>query len=167
MKIRKTELDDLDKVMEIYENARTYMRENGNPHQWGNSYPNVKLIKDDIQEGKSYVALDENQIVGVFYFNIGPDPTYLSIYEGNWIDDSEYGVVHRIASASHKKGVATFCLNWAFEKCGNVRIDTHRDNIIMQNLLAKNGFKKCGIIYLHNKEERIAFQKIRGSSKHI
>lgn len=167
MKIRKTDIDDLDKVMEIYDNARIYMRENGNPDQWGNSYPDAQLIIDDIEEGKSYVAVDEDQIVGIFYFSIGSDPTYLSIYEGNWIDDSEYGVVHRIASASHKKGVATFCLNWAFEKCGNIRIDTHRDNIIMQNFLAKNGFMKCGIIYLHNKEERIAFQKTRGSSKHI
>lgn len=159
MKIKKTDIDDLDKVMEIYDHARTYMKENGNPDQWGNSYPDAQLINQDIQEGKSFVAVDEGQIVGVFYYSIGPDPTYKSIYDGSWIEDGEYGVVHRIASASHKKGVASFCLNWAIEKCGSIRIDTHRDNIIMQKLLTKNGFTECGIIYLQNKEERIAFQK--------
>lgn len=160
MEIRKTVIDDLDIVMEIYDNARRYMRDNGNPNQWGNGYPSVELIKKDILEEKSYVAVDDNQIVGVFYFNIGPDPTYLSIYEGNWIQDGEYGAVHRIASASHKRGVASYCLNWAIDKCGSIRIDTHKDNVIMQNLLSKNGFTKCGIIYLEDGAERIAYQKI-------
>jgi hypothetical protein len=30
----------------------------------------------------------------------------------------------------------------------------------MQNLLIKNGFSKCGIIYLEDGAERLAFQKI-------
>lgn len=160
MKIRNTNIDDLDIVMEIYDKARSYMRENGNPHQWVNGHPSIELIKRDIAEGKSYVCIDDKQITGVFFFNIGPDPTYMSIYEGSWIKEGEYGVVHRIASASHKKGVASYCLNWALDKCGNVRIDTHRDNFIMQNLLTKNGFIKCGIIYLEDGAERIAYQKI-------
>lgn len=163
MKIRNTNIDDLDIVMEIYDNARHYMRENGNPNQWVNGHPSVELIKRDITEGKSYVAVDDNQIAGVFFFNIGPDPTYQAIYEGFWIKEGEYGVVHRIASASHKKGVASYCLNWAFDKCPNIRIDTHRDNIIMQNLLTKNGFSKCGIIYLEDGAERLAYQKIVGN----
>ncbi|HNZ83431.1 MAG TPA: GNAT family N-acetyltransferase, partial [Sedimentibacter sp.] len=48
---------------------------------------------------------------------------------------------------------------WCFEKCRNLKIDTHRDNIPMQNLLNKNGFIRCGIIYLENGDERIAYQK--------
>lgn len=160
MEIRKTVLEDLNKVMEIYENARQYMRENGNANQWGNGYPSGTLIQEDIKEEKSYVCVDEGQIVGVFYFNIGPDPTYLNIYEGDWIKEGHYGVVHRIASASHKKGVASYCLKWSLDKCPNIRIDTHKDNVIMQQFLTKNGFARCGIIYLENGDERIAYQKV-------
>ena len=160
MDIRKTDLDDLDKVMDIYDNARKYMRKNGNPNQWDKGYPSRELIRQDIKEGKSYVAVDGNQLVGVFFFDVGPDPTYKRIFDGHWIKDGEYGVVHRIASASHKKGGGSYCLKWAFEKCGNLRIDTHRDNIIMQNLLDKNGFEKCGIIHLKDGDERIAYQKV-------
>ena len=160
MEIRQKILDDLDRVMEIYQDARGYMRENGNLNQWINGYPGIELIKQDILAEKSYVCLDGNQIVGVFYFNIGPDPTYHVIYEGSWINDKPYAVVHRIASGSRKKGVASFCLNWCYDKWPNIRIDTHRDNVIMQNFLIKNGFSRCGIIYLEDGAERIAYQKV-------
>jgi len=159
MYIRKTETTDLDDVMRIYEDARKFMKENGNPHQWKDNYPDKELIIKDIEEGKSYVCIDDGDIAGVFFFSIGPDPTYLNIYQGNWLNDEPYGVIHRIASSNRKKGVATFCLNWCFDKWPNIRIDTHRDNIIMQNFLIKNGFTQCGIIYLEDGDERLAYQK--------
>ncbi len=160
MEISRTVIDDLDKVMEIYDDARRFMRDNGNANQWINGYPNIELIKQDIYEEKSYVCVDGNEILGVFYFSIGPDPTYLNIYEGDWLTDAPYGVVHRIASSGRQKGVASYCLNWCFDKCPNIKIDTHKDNIIMQNLLMKNGFTRCGIIYLEDGAERIAYQKV-------
>lgn len=82
------------------------------------------------------------------------------IEDGAWINEEPYGVVHRIASARTVRGAATFCVNWAFRQTGNIRIDTHRDNIPMQNMLKKNGFRYCGTVYLENGEPRIAFQKI-------
>jgi hypothetical protein len=159
--IRKTTIDDLDKVMEIYDDARNHMRENGNPNQWINGYPNIELIKKDIIDEKSYVCVDSNQIEAVFYFTKGPDPTYLTIYEGKWINNDPYGVVHRIASGNRKKGVASYCLNWCYNKWPNIRIDTHKDNVIMQNFLIRNGFSRCGLIYLEDGAERIAYQKVK------
>ena len=35
MIIRKTTMEDLDEVMEIYAGARAFMAQNGNPTQWG------------------------------------------------------------------------------------------------------------------------------------
>ena len=58
MEIRRTVMDDLDRVMEIYDDARSYMRVNGNPNQWGDGYPSIELIKKDISEEKSYVCVD-------------------------------------------------------------------------------------------------------------
>jgi RimJ/RimL family protein N-acetyltransferase len=161
MEIRQTVIEDLDTVMEIYTNARQYMRDNGNQDQWNNGYPSVNLITEDIYNQCSYVCIDNNQIVGVFRFTLGIDSTYINIYEGKWLNEEPYGVVHRIASAKHKKGVASYCLDYCLNQCPNIRIDTHRDNIIMQNLLLKNGFSRCGIILLTNGSERLAYQRCR------
>ena len=76
-----------------------------------------------------------------------------------WLDDAEYGVVHRITSARDTRGVASFCLDWCFRRHGNIRIDTHEDNIPMQKCLLKNGYVRTGNIFLENGDPRIAFQK--------
>ena len=60
-----------------------------------------------------------------------------------------------------EKGVGQFCLDWAFAQCGHLRIDTHTDNVVMQNLLSKLGFKKCGIIHVvEDNYPRYAYEKI-------
>lgn len=162
MQIRKTSIDDLNKVMEIYDNARLFMRKNGNPNQWIKGYPGEELIKYDINSGYSYVNVDNDQIIGVFTFMQTSEPTYLTIYEGSWLNDESYGVVHRIASVASRKGVATYCLNWCLDICKNLKIDTHRDNLVMQSLLMKLDFTYCGIIYLEDGSERMAYQKKMG-----
>ena len=37
--IRRAEEKDIDEVMSLYEHARKYKAENGNPGQWVNGYP--------------------------------------------------------------------------------------------------------------------------------
>ena len=159
MEIRKTRPEEIDEVMEIYAFARQFMAEHGNPNQWKKTNPPRERIEQDIREEKSCVCVEDGEILGVFYFAVEADPTYRVIYEGEWLNTEEYAVVHRIASAGKTKGVGTFCMNWAYEQFSNVKIDTHRDNVVMQNMLEKNGFSYCGIIHLQNGEERLAFQK--------
>lgn len=159
MEIRKSEKKDLEIILSLYEAARKFMKENGNPEQWGDTYPEEELIIQDIEERNSYVCTEEGKIIGTFYFKEGEDKTYKKIVNGDWMNDEVYGVVHRITAMENKKGVASYCLKWCFGQCGNIRIDTYKDNIPMQKMLKKNGFKKCGIIYLENGAERIAYQK--------
>lgn len=160
MKIRKTQPEDLEEVLLIYETARDFMIRTNNPNQWGKHWPPKELIKQDIKEQKSYVCIQKNKILAVFYFEIAQDPTYDKIYEGNWIDNKKnYGVVHRIASSRIVKGAASYCMEWAYSQCKNIKIDTHKQNIPMQNMLKKLGYKYCGIIYTHDGTERLAFQK--------
>ena len=159
MKIRKTQIEELELVMQIYANARAFMEAHGNPNQWGKTKPLREDVERDIAQGKSYVCVDNHEIVGVFYFAIESDPTYVEIYDGAWKNEERYGVVHRIASSGKKKGVGSFCLQWAYEQCKNLKIDTHRENVVMQNLLRKNDFQYCGIIYLLDGNERLAYQK--------
>ena len=159
MEIRKASMKDWEEILKIYADARQFMSEHGNGSQWGTSYPPEKLLLDNIAQGKLYVCIEE-RIAAVFYFAVEEDPTYRMIEDGAWLNEEPYGVVHRMASARTVRGAATFCMNWAFRQTGNIRIDTHKDNIPMQNMLKKNGFRYCGTIYLENGNPRIAFQKI-------
>ncbi len=167
MEIRKALLEDLDNIMPLYDRARSFMASTGNGNQWINGYPSRDLISADINEGHLYVCTEkEYGIVGVFYFRIGNDHTYEKIYEGKWLDDAPYGVAHRLASGGKVKGVAACCLDWCFEQCGNMRVDTHRDNKVLQSILQKMGYEYCGIIIIDNGTERLAYQK-RTTPEHI
>lgn len=161
MTIRLASAEDICEILDIYEGARVFMREVGNPNQWAGKYPDEETVKHDISERNLHVCESEGEILAVFYYREGNDPTYNVIHNVSWLNDEPYGVIHRIAVSdkARGKGVARLCFDYAFDKCGNVRIDTHRDNIPMQKALDKNGFVRCGIIYLANGDERIAYQR--------
>jgi len=166
MKIRQSTELDAGRMMEIYRLARRFMAEHGNPHQWGpTNWPPEELILHDIRDGNSYVCVnDAGKVIGTFFFIHGKDiePTYRNITDGKWLDDSPYGVVHRIAGDGSEKGIGAFCINWAFAQCGHLRIDTHGDNTVMQNLVKKLGFIHCGTIYVEEDDfPRLAYEKIR------
>ena len=164
MKIRHSTEEDVPRMMEIYSYARTFMAEHGNPTQWGPTHwPPEELIHQDIQRGNSYVCInDDGRVIGTFFFIHGKDidPTYRTITDGAWLDDSAYGVVHRLAGDGSEKGIGAFCLNWAYDQCGHLRIDTHGDNLVIQNIARKLGFVHCGTIYVEEDDlPRLAFEK--------
>lgn len=160
MQIRKTTLPDLEAVMQIYHVAREFMRENGNPTQWWDNYPPRELIVGDIERGESYVVEENGEILAVFLYKEGIDPTYVNIENGAWLNDAPYAVIHRIAVAKKGRGVASFVFDTVYGWCGNIRIDTHENNAPMRRALAKNGFKYCGIIHIANGDPRVAYQRI-------
>jgi len=165
--IRNATPEDMDNIMSIYAHAREFMIAHGNPHQWAErSWPPEELIREDIATRKSYVCERADKVVGVFYYEYGnEDPTYVNIEDGAWKSDAPYGVVHRIASDGSVSGIGSYCINWAYEQCGHIRIDTHGDNTVMQSLLKKLGFEYCGIIHVQEDNyPRIAYEKVdRGS----
>lgn len=160
--IRHATEADLPRIRQIYGQARQFMAANGNPTQWTDGYPQEWVIARDLERKQLYVCAENGEIAGVFCFFRGDEPDYHRIHQGNWLQDGPYGVVHRIAVASGSKGIGAVCLNFAFSECGNLRIDTHRNNIPMQKLLAKTDFRYCGIVYLtKDGSERLAYQKIK------
>lgn len=161
MQIRKTDDADLFAIGEIYESAKRFMRESGNPNQWNSGTPNIETARADMEAGVGYVVVEDGEILATFMFSQDGEPTYANIYEGNWINDAPYGVIHRIAVKEQGKGIIGFCIDECFAKCQNLRVDTHRDNLPMQRALTKRGFSYCGIIYLENGDERLAYQKTR------
>jgi RimJ/RimL family protein N-acetyltransferase len=158
IKIRSSTINDLNRMLEIYEYARKQMRLNGNPSQW-TTYPPKSLLEDDIINGVSYVVESDSGIIGTFVFSIGEDPTYQLIEEGKWLNTEAYGTIHRIASDGTHKGLFNLVEEYCSQLIGNIRVDTHEDNKIMLHILEKAGFTKCGIIYTHDGSPRIAFQK--------
>ena len=159
LKYRKATMSDLSDIVAIYERARTFMKETGNPTQWGTVYPSDDLIISDIEKGELYLAYGA-ETEGVFVLTEGEDPAY-SYIEGKWLDDAPYRAVHRVASAGKRKGMISSIMDYCFSLCDSIRIDTHEDNAVMQHQLEKYGFLRCGIIYLENGEPRIAYQMIK------
>lgn len=159
LEIRLTKIEELPALMEIFAQARQFMREHGNPNQWGDSRPTEQAVRTDIEAGQSYVCIEAGQIAATFCFSAYADPTYARIDGGAWLDERPYGVIHRIAASGTVRGAAARCIEWCFAQCGNLRIDTHEDNAPMRSLLAKQGFEHCGTIYLADGSPRLAFQK--------
>lgn len=159
MNIRNTTLADFPKILSIYAYAREQMRQKGNPLQWGDNRPSEAVLLEDIRKCRSYVMEEKNQICGVFTFIIGEDPTYQIIKDGHWLNEAPYGTIHRIASSGAAKEIFQKCLVYCLAQIPNLRIDTHEDNVLMQHLLEKHGFHKCGIIYVEDGSPRLAYQK--------
>lgn len=166
MIFRKAKETDLNKILNLIVQAQLYFKENG-INQWQNGYPNINSITNDIQNDYCYVLEKDNLIVGSVAVIFDIEKTYNEIYEGNWKSNQEYVVIHRlVVESNHKgKGLASEILRNIEElslqrEIHSIKVDTHKDNTSMQKLLYKNGFEYCGIIYLEDNYQRIAFEKI-------
>ena len=166
MNLRKTEEQDLKVVMEIIKEAQEYLKKN-NVDQWQDGYPTIQRFKEDIEKENSYVLVDDEQIVGTAYIAFEEEQDYNKIYKGSWLTLNDYAVIHRIAISNKARGggAASKIMEEVERMCTergikSIKIDTHRDNLTMQNYLKKTGFKYCGIIYLIDGSERFAYEKL-------
>ncbi|MGG5461394.1 GNAT family N-acetyltransferase [Clostridium sp. B9] len=171
MRFRKSNISDLNDLVDLIEQAKKFLRENG-VDQWQDGYPYESDLRNDIEEDISYVIDNGNKIIGISSISFDGEKTYENIYEGNWITDDRYAVMHRVAVHNEFKGKGVFSkLLREAEKLAaengvfSIKIDTHVDNIVMQNSLIKNGFERCGIIYLDDGNKRIAFEKVINNYK--
>lgn len=158
--IDKAKMQDMPRILEIYAYARNFMRENGNPTQWEDLESIRKNLVTDIEHENLYLIKDVENIHGAFAFIIGDDHTYAKIEQGQWLSDKEYGTIHRVASDGTLHGLMGIIVEFCNGKITHLRIDTHEDNKIMQHLIMKNGFKKCGIIHISDGSPRLAYEKI-------
>ena len=157
MNVRLASLADLDTASAIYARARVFMRENGNPTQWGDSYPSLDLIRSDILGENLYIIEDsEGTAAGLFAFFPNGDPDY-NVINGAWLNDEPYAAIHRIASSGAHKGVFSHILDFCLARSSNIKVDTHAQNTVMQSVLKKHGFSLCGTITADG-SEFLAFQ---------
>ena len=117
--IRKSLIEDLPDILCLRDEAREYMRKNGNLHQWPVGYPPEDTFISDIESGNSYIVENSNGIpVGTFAFLPCSEPTYQTIYKGKWLAED-------------------------------------------------HGCTYCGIIYLKNGDERLAYQKVINNGQQV
>lgn len=155
--VQRASFADLHRIEEIYANARAFMAANGNPTQWGTSYPETEMLRSDISQGKLYLIRKDSRIRGVFYFGIDDDSTY-HVIDGSWHSEAPYGVIHRIAGEG--SGILAAAVAYGSSIVSYLRIDTHADNHIMQRAIAKQGFSYCGIIHVEDGTPRFAYDRI-------
>ena len=164
MKIRKGDIKYLSDYLNIYDSAMKFMAESGNKNQWTKDHhPTKEMILNHISNGNFYDIWDNesNRVLACFALIFGIDETYNEI-NGAWLNDEPYATIHMVAKVSDAKGIFHAISNFAKARSKNVRIDTHKDNKIMQDALEKRGFKYCGIIHLNDKNhsERLAYQYV-------
>ena len=168
MDIRPSTIADLGALLSLFAEARATIATLG-IDQWQNGYPDRAVIEQDIRLGRSFTVTDGGALCGTFVIVEDGEPTYDCIFEGHWPtgDDSrDYIAVHRVAvSVSRRgRGISTAIMDFARARAAelgrsSVRIDTHRGNVVMQNMLKKHGFLPVGVIYLADGAERIAFER--------
>ena len=165
MVIRPATEADIPAVLPVFEAAKAIMRADGNHDQWGApGFPGDALLLRDIARGGGYVISSEAEggveksIVAYFALLPSPEPTYSHI-DGAWLTDEPYGVIHRIASYPEVHGIFSAIIDFAAARYPHLRIDTHRDNRIMQHLIDAAGFTYCGIIWLEDGTERLAYER--------
>lgn len=160
MEIRAAVPGDMPEILRVYARARRYMEETGNPNQWKKTNPPAATLEDDIARGQLFVGMGEDGGIRLCFALVpGIDPTYIEI-NGAWRNDEPYAAIHRVASDGKQKGVFGHCVAFARERYANLRVDTHRDNKIMQHLAEKHGFVRCGIIHIADGSERIAYHLV-------
>lgn len=165
MILRLSTVKDLINIMNIINEGKEFLK-NNKVNQWQNGYPNEEVILNDINNNESYVIENNGEIIGTTALSFAGEKNYDKIYDGKWISNGDYAVIHRIATSKIKgiKNVGHEILKKSEEIClskniHNIKIDTHEDNKAMQSLLLKNNYKYCGVIYLEDGSKRIAFEK--------
>lgn len=159
--IRKTEPQDLDRVIEIFESARAYMRRQGNTEQWADGYPTGDDVLRDMEHGWSYVVTLDGRVVATFCLMSEPEPTYAQPVEGSWPDRRPYLTIHRAASDGTICGILSLIADYQERTMPGfvLRADTHTDNEPTKKALTANGFAPYCTIRLENGTLRTGYER--------
>ena len=168
LEIRKAITDDIPNIIDIFKQASKFISDYGSNQWQDKSCPNQENVVNDINENSAYVLINEDkETIGYFCLSFNKDVNYDVIKNGRWESDYKYAVLHRIALSDNFRGqnLSKNIFDFAENECiqnqiRSIRIDTHILNEPMKAILKNRKYKKAGIIFLQNKEERIAYEKI-------
>lgn len=166
MNCRKAQKTDNERIMVMISAAQAYFKKNG-INQWQNGYPNLEMVDEDIRRGKTYVLTQEEEMIASAALSFNDEETYDIIYDGQWLSNESYGVIHRVVVSETYKGqaIAGELFGHLEDICKaqgakSIKVDTHEDNKAMQRVLEKLGYTYCGYILLKTGDKRVAFEKL-------
>lgn len=167
--LRRATQADLPAIAAIINDAKAYLKEQ-KINQWQDGYPDTAILKQDIEDGITFVLIHNNTVAGTAALHQGIDINYLKIEDGQWEDgtDDHYAAIHRIAVSRDFRGqhLSEPLMNSLITISGllgfkDIRIDTHPDNKGMQHVINSCGFNYCGIVHMHSDNTiRYAYQLV-------
>ena len=144
---------DISQIWDLLQMAILRRKQDGS-NQWQDGYPNMEVIKNDIQKKYGYVLTSNDEIVGYCALLINNEPEYLNI-EGKWLTNNDFIVFHRLAISEKflNKGLAkkmvSFIEQFAISKnIFSVKADTNHDNTPMLKLFKTLEYSFCGTVYI-------------------
>jgi GNAT superfamily N-acetyltransferase len=164
MILKKATKSEIPTIWVILQDAIAQRKQDGSL-QWQNGYPNEQSIVSDIENDCGYVLIESERIIAYAAIIFDIEPAYNNI-DGKWLTESDYVVVHRVATANDVKGkgIATTLFK-LIEKTAveqnvfSIKVDTNFDNIPMLRILEKLNYTYCGEVILKG-APRKAFEKI-------
>lgn len=159
------EIDKIE-IEKIYEDGSLKLKSLG-INQWqGQDKPNLDNFKNLIANKNIFVLEDNKRVVStVIIYDYDLD--YEKNLDGKWNSSKAYVALHRIGTleSERNKGYGRKIIEFAesYARVNNfksARIDTHRENKSMQNLLKSMNYIYVGLVYLDGKNERLAFEKV-------
>ncbi len=151
MILRKAYVDEANIAYQYIEDAREYHQSLGFV-QWHPGYPTLHTIQEDIGNGIGFVFAEGEELLGYCCIVIGDEPAY-RVIDGAWKTSRPYAVVHRMAFEQRSRGtglsgkaislIKQYCADNGIEA---IRVDTQKENKVMQHILAREGFTYCGLV---------------------
>ena len=164
--LERATLEKASEYLKILDEGRKFQREQGFT-QWTDNYPNSETVIKDITCGVGYAIKFDDKIAGYCCIRFDGEPAYLKI-DGKWNYDMPYAVVHRLALSADFRGTGLTGETWRVisEFCRKnglslIRVDTGLQNKVMQHVLEKNGFTRCGTVSYYGGDAglRLAYEK--------
>lgn len=154
--IRKAEVKDLDRIMEIIKATIAEMKVYGNT-QWDENYPQKNDFIGDVEGGSLYVSEENGELYGFICANFIEPDEYKDI---KWASDEKCLILHRMSinPKYRNQGTATKLIEFA-EKTARengvnyIKTDTYSVNKKMNTLLLKLGYIHRGNMNFLGKEK--------------
>jgi RimJ/RimL family protein N-acetyltransferase len=161
---RQANYSEASQIWQILKDAIKRRKEDGS-NQWQDGYPNMEVVKSDIEKKIGFVFTQNDTIIGYSAVIINDEPDYINI-EGKWLSDQDFIVYHRVAISEEflAKGMAKKMMKlieqYALSKnIYSLKADTNHDNIPMMKIFEKLGYSFCGIVYIRQSPRR-AYEKV-------
>ena len=172
---RPAVMEDVPRILEIVQAARESLGRFG-IDQWQGPYPGAERFEEDIRLGQCFIVEHKGETGAFFVLSTLPEPSYDDITDGKWSADVPCCVLHRAAVAKEYRGSG---MSQALMRCADeqarayglkcIRVDTHRKNKPMQNLLRESGYRYRGNILVDaepgHDPHRQAFEKLLKDKK--